>query len=108
MSQCSECRTDRDIEVAASIAELRTEVRGLRGDIKDTLITQLKDQGKRVSAIERDYVTKYDFKRLEDRIEALEGKNKFRAGWIVGIGAAGAAGGAVVVAVIKVSVLFLK
>lgn len=108
MSQCAECRTDRDIEVAAAIGELRAEVRGLRGDIKDGLISQLKDHGKRIGALERETVTKAEFDKLEMRVLVLEGKNKFRAGWVVGIGAAGATGGAVGAILIKVAVLFLK
>lgn len=70
MSQCQECRTEREITTAAAIAELRTEVRGLREDIKETLITQLKDHGKRITKLEQ--------------------RGWWTAGWIAGAGAVGA------------------
>lgn len=71
MSQCNECRTEREITTAAAIAELRTEVRGLREDIKETLITQQKDHGKRIA-------------RLEQR-------GWWMAGWMAGAAAVGVA-----------------
>lgn len=53
MSQCKECRTERDISNAERLAAIETEVKGIREDIRESLLTQLKDHGKRIAAIER-------------------------------------------------------
>lgn len=58
-------------EVKAGIAGLQAEVGGLRERIDDIVVTQLKDHGKRLAALERRQV--------------------WMAGWMAGAGAVGAA-----------------
>lgn len=104
-AQCSDCRTDRDIETAAAIAELRAEVRGLRSDIRESVVTQVKDHGKRLLSVEQSHVTKADHAKHGERIGAIEGRERYRAGWMAGAGVVGGAAGA---ALLKAVAIFFR
>lgn len=58
-------------EVKSGISGLRAEMEGLRERIDDIVVSQLKDHGKRLSALERRQI--------------------WTGGWIAGAGAVGAA-----------------
>lgn len=53
MSQCKDCRTDRDIATESRLARMEERLVAIDEKLDDAVISQLRDHGKRISAIER-------------------------------------------------------
>ena len=77
MSQCTECRTERDISTEGRLARLEAKLDSIDDKLDGAILSQLKDHGKRLAEHGK-------------RMGELERRGQWLAGWIVGAGAVGA------------------
>lgn len=104
-AQCSECSRERDITTEGRLARMEAKLEAIDEKLDDAVISQLRDHGKRLAALEQCAVLKPDHAKYGERLGAIEGREKFRAGWMAG---AGMVGGIVGAMLLKVAASFFK
>lgn len=51
--QCHDCRTERDITTEGRLARMEAKLESIDEKLDDAVLSQLRDHGKRLAAIER-------------------------------------------------------